>query len=175
MDFLVNNVGNARFHKDGFASATDDDWDWHFQTNFMSAVRATRAALPSLIERRGVIVNISSVNAVRPSTSIPEYSALKAALNNLSLALAEELAPDVRVVTVSPGLTLTDLQTGPNGVAGFLGRTAEEHTATGADGVPMKRLGTPAEVAATVAFVLSDRSAYTTGAEIIVDGGALLS
>jgi NAD(P)-dependent dehydrogenase (short-subunit alcohol dehydrogenase family) len=171
VDFLINNVGGGRLHAEGFASVSDEDWNWHFQTNFMSAVRATRAALPSLIERQGAIVNISSINAHRPGGSIPEYSALKAALNNLTRNLAVELAPqNVRVLTVSPGPIVTDLQMGPDGVAGFLGRSYEEHLAA-ADWIPMKRYGTTAEVAGTVAFLLSDRSRYTTGAEVVVDGG----
>ncbi len=171
VDFLINNVGGGRLHADGFGSVSDEDWDWHFQTNFMSAVRATRAALPALVERRGVIVNISSINAHRPGGGIPEYSALKAALNNLTKQLAVELAPEnVRVLTVSPGPITTDLQMGPDGVAGFLGRTYDEHLAA-ADWIPMNRYGSAAEVAATVAFLLSGRSSYTTGAEVLVDGG----
>lgn len=175
VDFLINNVGGARLHAGGFGSVTDEDWEWHFQTNFMSAVRATRAALPALTERQGAIVNISSINAHRPGGSIPEYSALKAALNNLAKQWAVELAPhNVRVLTVSPGPIITDLQMGPQGVAGFLGRSYEEHLAA-ADWVPMNRYGTAPEVAATVAFLLSGRSGYTTGAEVLIDGGFVAS
>jgi NAD(P)-dependent dehydrogenase (short-subunit alcohol dehydrogenase family) len=174
VDFLVNNVGNARFHADGFQSVSDEDWEWHFATNFMSAVRATRAALPSLIERRGVIVNVSSINASSPGTSLPEYSALKAALNNLTRSLALELAPKgVRALSVSPGLIVTDLQMGPDGVAGHLGRSAEEHLTEGAGWVPMRRFGTAEEIAAGVTFLLSERSSYTTGTDIVIDGGVL--
>lgn len=175
VDFLVNNVGGARLHAGGFAAVNDEDWYWHFETNFMSAIRATRAALPTMIEREGAIVNISSINAHRPGGHIPEYSALKAALNNLTRQLAVELAPkNVRVLTVSPGPIITDLQMGPDGVAGFLGRSYEEHLEA-ADWVPMKRYGSTREVAATVAFLLSDRSRYTTGAEVLVDGGFIAS
>jgi NAD(P)-dependent dehydrogenase (short-subunit alcohol dehydrogenase family) len=172
LDFLVNNVGAARFHQEGFASVSDEDWDWSFRTNFMSAVRASRAALPALIERQGAIVNISSINAHHPGRRDPEYSAMKAALNNLTEWLAVELAPkDVRVLTVSPGPIVTDLQMRPDGVAGSLGESYEEHLAAASDRVPMKRYGTVAEIAATVAFLLSGRSSYTTGTEVVIDGG----
>jgi NAD(P)-dependent dehydrogenase (short-subunit alcohol dehydrogenase family) len=174
VDLLVNNVGSARFSREGFCAVTDEDWEWHFQTNFMSAVRATRAALPSLGERRGTIVNVSSINATRPGESVPAYSALKAALNNLTRALAVEYADrGVRAVTVSPGLIDTELQSGPDGVAGFLGRDRDEHLARSSEGLPFKRMGSSAEIAATVAFLLSDRSSYTSGAEIVVDGAYL--
>ena len=118
LDFLVNNVAGARLHFSGFESIDDEDWQWAFDTNFFSAVRAIRAALPHLRERRGAIVNVSSLNGRIPAVEAPEYSATKAALNNLSRALALELASaGVRVNVVSPGPVLTDMQTGTGGIA----------------------------------------------------------
>jgi NAD(P)-dependent dehydrogenase (short-subunit alcohol dehydrogenase family) len=72
---------------------------------------------------------------------------------------------------VSPGPIVTDLQMRPDGVAGSLGESYEEHLAAASDRVPMKRYGTVAEIAATVAFLLSGRSSYTTGTEVVIDGG----
>ena len=69
VDFLINNVAAVRLHRGGFGSVVDEDWEFAFQTNFMSAVRASRAALPHIVERRGAIVNVSSLNAVMPATA----------------------------------------------------------------------------------------------------------
>lgn len=172
LDFLINNVAGARIHTDGFGSITDADWQFAFETTFMSAVRASRAAIPHITERRGAIVNVSSMNGRMPSPEIPEYSAMKAALNNLTVALAATLAPQgVRVNSVSPGPILTDMQVGPGGVAEQLGVAADEYSAEMETAVPLGRWGMPAEVAATVVTLLSGRVGYVTGTDVVVDGG----
>ena len=91
LDILVNNVGGARVMT-GFAAESDETWSRYWELNFMSVVRTSRAALPHLTvtthltETRGVIVNVSSVNGSMPESSIPAYSATKAAMDNLTLA-----------------------------------------------------------------------------------------
>ena len=77
LDVLVNNVGTGTIHR-GFLDTPDADWLQLFNLNVMAAVRATRAALPPLLERGGVIVNVSSINAHWPEPGIPEYSASNA-------------------------------------------------------------------------------------------------
>jgi NAD(P)-dependent dehydrogenase (short-subunit alcohol dehydrogenase family) len=175
LDFLVNNAGAGRLHLDGFASITDEDWAWSFDTNLMSTVRTVRAALPELVSRGGAIVNVSSLNGRIPAVEAPEYSAMKAALNSLSRALALELAPSgVRVNVVSPGPVLTDMQIGPGGVgetvAAATGGTLDDYVASVEQAVPLRRMAAPEEIAAIIVTLLSPRSGYVTGAEIAIDG-----
>lgn len=94
---LVNNVGGNP------APVDDAHWDHVLELNLMSTVRATRAALPSLVERRGAIVNIASANAHFAQPVVVAYAAAKAAMLNLGKALADEFGPQgVRVNTISP-------------------------------------------------------------------------
>jgi NAD(P)-dependent dehydrogenase (short-subunit alcohol dehydrogenase family) len=175
LDFLINNVGAARLHFDGFAATTDADWQWAFDTNFFSAVRAIRAALPHLKARTGAIVSVSSLNGRIPAVEAPEYSATKAALNNLSRALALELGPaGVRVNVVSPGPVRTDMQMGPDGfgeqIAAVSGMSVADYTESVEQAVPLRRWAEPAEIAAMVVTLLSDRVGYVTGADVAIDG-----
>ncbi len=175
VDMLVNNVGGGRLHFDGVASTTDEDWQWAFEINLFSAVRAVRAALPHLLERRGAIVNVSSLNARVPAVEAPEYSAAKAGLNSFSRSLAIELAPSgVRVNIVSPGPVRTDMQTGPGGVAeevaAATGGSIADYIANVESAVPLGRFAEPSEIGAAVVALLSERFSYVTGAELAVDG-----
>jgi NAD(P)-dependent dehydrogenase (short-subunit alcohol dehydrogenase family) len=105
VDVLVDNFGVFEPRLEGFAAITDEDWRRTFEINFMSAVRISRAVLPSMVERgSGAIVNVSSINARLPLSFVADYSAAKAALTNLSKLLAEEFGSrGVRVNSVSPG------------------------------------------------------------------------
>lgn len=178
VDLLVNNVGGAeRFTP--FLDLTDDDWQHAFEWNFFSAVRMCRALLPSLIDRGGVIVNISAGAARIPGSPI-DYSAAKAALTNFGRLLAEEVGPaGVRVNTVSPGITRTRVWEGPDGVGAQLAKAAGVDQATFLDGVPAAtgittgRLVEPTEVAALVAWLASDHARSVTGADYRIDGGAV--
>ncbi|WP_020671414.1 oxidoreductase [Amycolatopsis nigrescens] len=182
IDILVNNLGGVRSsvaHSERFADIDDAAWQRTIELNLFSAVRVTRAALPSLIRRRGVIVNISSIGA-RFAHPPVEYGAAKAALNNVSKALAEELGPDgVRVVTVSPGPTRTRNWEDPDGMGGDLAREAGTDLATflaelpDRMGITTGRLTDPAETAALVAFLASPRAGNITGTDYLVDGGVL--
>jgi NAD(P)-dependent dehydrogenase (short-subunit alcohol dehydrogenase family) len=86
LDVLVNNVGAVKMRLQGFLGTTDDDFAWAMQTNFFSALRATRAALPAMLKQAaGAIVNIASVNAFfEPDAGVLDYGAAKAALLNLT-------------------------------------------------------------------------------------------
>lgn len=171
LDLLVNNVGAGRLHTSGFASIPDADWQWAFDVNLMSAIRATRASLPSIVERRGAIVNVSSINGKVPAKEAPEYSAMKAALLNLTRSLALELAPTgVRVNAVTPGPVATDMQIGPGGAAEQLGVPADEYRTMVDTGVPMGRMASSAEVASAVVLLLSPALGYVAGADLAVDG-----
>ncbi|MBH1933207.1 SDR family oxidoreductase [Streptomyces sp. AV19] len=183
IDLLVNNVGAGDdLRLGGFLGADDEQWRYVFDLNLMSAVRVSRLALPSLVERRGAVVNVSSVNGRLPAAGPVAYSAAKAALTALGKSLAEEFGPQgVRVNTVSPGVVRSSIWDGPDSFGGKAAAAAgvDDYDAflralPGEFGITVGRIGEPSEVAALIAFLLSDRVAgYITGAEYVIDGGTV--
>jgi NAD(P)-dependent dehydrogenase (short-subunit alcohol dehydrogenase family) len=181
LDVLVNNVGGGDydgFVLHGFLDVDDTEWRSMFDINFFTAVRVTRAALPALIARRGVIVNISSVGARVPSAGPVAYNTAKAALTALGKALAEEFGPaGVRVVTVSPGPTRTAIWEAPGGLGAQLAAAANTGhkeflaQAPAAMGMTTGRFTEPDEVAQLIAYLASPQAASITGADFHIDGG----
>ena len=170
LDVLVNNVGTSEIRK--LADLTDDDWQASFELNLMSAVRATRAALP-LLKDGGAIVNVSSTAAKRPSTGMPEYSVLKAAMLSFSRLVADVHAADgIRCNAVTPGPTATELWLGEGGLADQQGEREAVLAKVGA-GRPLGRLAEPHEIAAVVVFLASEAASYVTGAAWSADGGTV--
>jgi NAD(P)-dependent dehydrogenase (short-subunit alcohol dehydrogenase family) len=143
----------------------------------MAAVRATRAALPAMLEAgRGSIVNVCSVNSVLSDPAVLDYSAAKAALASFSKALSKEAGPHgVRVNTVSPGPVATDLWLGADGVAARVGQATGARPEDVADGAARAmvtgRFTRPDEVADLVLLLASDVTGNVTGADIRIDGG----
>jgi NAD(P)-dependent dehydrogenase (short-subunit alcohol dehydrogenase family) len=171
LDVLVNNVGMARQAR--FEDVADDEWDAYWQLNVMSYVRAIRAALPLLREGGGAIVNVSSTAGKRPSTGMPHYSVTKAAVLSLSRLVADLYAGDaIRCNAVTPGPTATDAWLGEGGLAEQQGDREEVLARVGA-GRPLGRLARPAEIAAVIVFLCSDRASYVTGAAWSADGGTV--
>jgi NAD(P)-dependent dehydrogenase (short-subunit alcohol dehydrogenase family) len=172
LDVLVNNVGGTKIRK--LDDLTDDDWQASFEINLMSAVRATRAALPGMRESgAGVIVNVSSTAAKRPSTGMPDYSVMKAALLSFSRLVADLYAKDgIRCNAVTPGPTATQAWLGEGGLADQQG-ARDEVLAKVASGRPLGRLAEPEEIAAVIAFLCSPRTSYVTGAAWSADGGTV--
>jgi NAD(P)-dependent dehydrogenase (short-subunit alcohol dehydrogenase family) len=178
VDVLVNNVGAVRIRLDGFLGTSDDEFDWALQLNFFTALRATRAAIPPMLEQGGgAIVNVASVNAFfQPDAATIDYGAAKAAVLNLSQSLAQEFGPrGIHVNCVSPGPVETDLWLGEKGVAATVGGAAgidpaavREQTAAG---IATRRFSTPQEVATLVALLASPRTTNVTGANYVIDGG----
>jgi NAD(P)-dependent dehydrogenase (short-subunit alcohol dehydrogenase family) len=179
LDVLVNNVGGgdaSAVH--GFLDVEDAEWRSLFDVNFFTAVRITRAALPALIARRGVIVNVSSVGARVPAAGPVAYNTAKAALTALGKALAEEFGPaGVRVVTVSPGPVRTAVWEAPGGLGAQLAAAAhighEEFLARvpAVMGMTTGRFTEPEEVAQLIAYLAAPQAASITGADFLIDGG----
>jgi NAD(P)-dependent dehydrogenase (short-subunit alcohol dehydrogenase family) len=170
LDGLVNNAGGTDIRK--LDELTDDDWQRSFELNLMSAVRTTRAALPSM--RRGsAIVNVSSSAGKRPSATMPDYSVMKAALLSYSRLVADLHAKDgIRCNAVTPGPTATDAWLGAGGLAEQQGDRDEVLAKVGA-GRPLGRLAEPDEIAAVIVFLLSERTSFVTGAAWSTDGGTV--
>ncbi|WP_049570093.1 SDR family NAD(P)-dependent oxidoreductase [Nonomuraea sp. SBT364] len=182
IDLLVNNVGGGdggEGQTGGFLGFSEEHWRLTHDLNFLSAVRATRAALPSLLRGRGAVVNVSSNGARMPHAGPVTYTTAKAALTAWSKALAEEFGPQgVRVNTISPGPVLTSMWQAPDGygaaLAGAFGVAHEELLAAlpATMGMTTGRFVTPAEVAALVAYLASPHAASVSGADYVIDGGA---
>jgi NAD(P)-dependent dehydrogenase (short-subunit alcohol dehydrogenase family) len=183
VDALVNNVGAVALRLGGFLETTDADFEWAMQLNFFAGLRATRAALgPMIAQGYGAIVNVASVNAFyQPDGATVDYGAAKAAVVNVTKALAQEFGPKgIHVNAVSPGPVSTDLWLGEHGVAETVGRatgvdahTARERIVAGMGGIPTGRFSTPEEVATLVVLLASERSANVTGANFVIDGGLI--
>jgi 3-oxoacyl-[acyl-carrier protein] reductase len=173
LDGLVNSVGGSRIVK--LADLTDDDWQASFELNLMSAIRATRAALPALVAAGGgAIVNVSSTAAKRPSTGMPDYSVMKAAMLSYSRLIADLYAKDgVRCNAVTPGPTATSAWLAEGGLADQQDGDREEVLARVGAGRPLGRLAQPDEIAAVIVFLLSERASYVTGAAWSADGGTV--
>lgn len=154
---LINSAGIAKSKP--FSELERQDWVELIATNLRGVSQVCQAFLPELIANKGAVVNIASIRGVDSMASprnIP-YSASKAGVINLSVALAKEAAPHVRVNSVSPGYTKTEMSKNWNMQqveTALLGRAAE-----------------PEELAEVMLFLLSDRASFITGQDIIVDGG----
>ena len=177
VDCLVNNVGVAV--QVGFDELTDADWEAMWQLNVMSYVRAIQAALPGMRGRgSGRIVNVSSTAGKRPSTSMPDYSVMKAAVLSLSRLVADLYAADgILCNAVTPGPTASPAWLAPGGLADQAakrsGKSREEVLAGVAKGRPLGRLAEPEEIAAVIVFLCSDRASYVTGSAWSADGGTV--
>ncbi|WP_327298042.1 MULTISPECIES: SDR family oxidoreductase [unclassified Streptomyces] len=183
LDLLVNNVGggdSGAGQTGGFLSFSDQQWQDSFDLNFTAAVRTTRAALPHLIGTGGAVVNISSNGARTPHAGPVTYTTAKAALTAFGKALAEEFGPrGVRVNTISPGPVRTAMWEAPDGygaelaAAMDLGQEQLLAQLPSLMGMVTGRLVRPAEVAALVAYLASPLAGSVTGADHIIDGGAI--
>jgi NAD(P)-dependent dehydrogenase (short-subunit alcohol dehydrogenase family) len=179
VDNLINGAGGnksqATVNPDqSFFDLPIDEQRWVIDLNLIGTI------LPSQVfgqvmaqQKQGNIINISSMNAFRPLTRIPAYSAAKAAVSNftqwLAVHMALEYSPDIRVNAIAPGFFLTDqnrflLTDKETGDLSPRGKSIIDHT-------PMRRFGTPDDLLGTVFWLLSPASAFITGVVVPVDGG----
>jgi 3-oxoacyl-[acyl-carrier protein] reductase len=163
LDVLVNNAGIT---KDGLLMRmTEDQWDIVIKTNLKSVFNLTKSAIkPFMKQRSGSIINITSVVGLRGNAGQANYSASKAGIIGFTKSVALELGSrNIRSNAVAPGFIETEMtdELDPKVVAGWT------------DSIPLKRAGSPEDVANSVVFLASDLSAYITGQVIQVDGGML--
>jgi NAD(P)-dependent dehydrogenase (short-subunit alcohol dehydrogenase family) len=170
LDVLVNNAGILRNSK--FVDITEADWRATMSVNLDSVFHFSQAVLPAMIERRsGCIVNMSSWTGKRGAVNHGAYSATKAAVIALTQSVGAELADTViRVNAVCPGTIVeTQMRVDAEAQSKKLGLPDLDTRVRTA--IPMRRAGTPSEVANVVAFLVSDDASYMTGQAINISGG----
>jgi len=178
---LVNNAGGVgRFGS--FEDLTDEEWFDAFALNVMSAVRATRAALPHMQKQKwGRVINISSESGVQPDAMMPHYNASKSAMNSLTKSLSKAYGKDnILVNTVSPAFIRTPLLEGMlEGQARARGITVDEAEQAllreFRPNIVLGRAGRSGETAGIVVFLASEQANFITGSNFRVDGGSVAS
>ena len=164
IDILINNAGISQIGL--FTDMTSDERDRMIGVNLIGAMNVTKAVLPSMIRHKcGNIINISSMWGEVGASCEVVYSASKAGLIGFTKALAKEVAPSgIRVNCISPGVIDTDMN------SELTASDIEELI----DGIPLKRIGTPNDIAKAVGWLISDSAEYITGMVLSVNGGMVI-
>lgn len=170
VDILVNNAGVTRDNL--LFKMSEDDWDIVMNVHLRGAFLLTRAAQRHMTERRyGKIVNLSSVSALG-NRGQANYSAAKMGIQGLTRTLAMELGPfGINVNAVAPGFIVTEMT---DETARRLKVDPEEFRKQAAAITPVRRVGQPADIAAVIAFLVSEEASFVTGQTLYVDGGRRL-
>lgn len=170
-DLLVNNAGQGRVST--FAETSDADWRAEYELKLFSQIHPARAFLPMLKASKGAIVAVNSLLAYQPEPHMVCTSSARAGVQNLLKSLSIEFAPHVRVNSILLGLV-------DSGQWSRRFEAREDHGQSREDwygalaarkGIPLGRLGNPAEAAAAIAFLGSRAASYITGAQLEVSGG----
>jgi NAD(P)-dependent dehydrogenase (short-subunit alcohol dehydrogenase family) len=162
IDVLVNNAGISPLYADT-ASVTEELWDKVLGVNLKGPFRLTALVGSRMAaDDGGSIINISSIGSLRPNKDTIPYAAAKAGLNMLTAGFADAFGPKVRVNTIMPGPFYTDIS------AGWDHHAFDEQRKT----FPLRRAGEAAELVGAALYFASDASSFTTGATLVVDGGA---
>ena len=167
LDVLVNNAGMTRDNL--LFRMTDDEWDAVLDVNLKSAFLCTRAAQRVMVPAgSGRIVSLSSRSALG-NRGQANYAAAKAGIQGLTATIAHELGPyGITANAVAPGYVATEMT---DATARRLGVEPEEHRAQAAQTIPVRRVATPEDVAAVVAFLASDDARHVSGQTLYVTGG----
>jgi NAD(P)-dependent dehydrogenase (short-subunit alcohol dehydrogenase family) len=167
IDVIVNNAGAQR--SGAVTEFEESEWDLLMRVNPRSCFLGAKYGVPYLRERGGgSIVNVSSLAGLKGGPGMTAYSASKGAIIAFTRALAEELAPDnIRANSVCPGWIDTPFN---EPAIEFMGGRAQQEEMV-QQTVPLKRQGTPEEIAPGILYLASDASSYVTGQELVIDGG----
>jgi NAD(P)-dependent dehydrogenase (short-subunit alcohol dehydrogenase family) len=161
LDYAFNNAGSGTAGK--ITNLTESDWDLEINSNLKSVWLSMKYEIPAMQKNGGgAIVNISSQGALLGVANYGAYGAAKAGVIALSRAAAAEYSEDrIRINTVSPGAVKTDLWAG----------APPEMLEQVAAGIPLKRVGTPEDIAEAVVWLCAEGSGFVTGHNLVIDGG----
>lgn len=163
VDILINNAGISEYKL--FTDETDDDWNRIINTNLYSAFAMSQEVIPSMIHnKKGCIINMSSVWGVVGGALEVIYSVSKAGLDGLTKALAKELGPsNIRVNSIAPGIINTNMN----------GKFSKEEIKQIKDEIPLEKIGETSDIAKCVKWLIEDT--YTTGQIISINGGWIIT
>ena len=174
VDILVNNAGISQPEMKDTWNASEESWDRVIRINLKSVYLCSRATIPILLEKgSGSIVNVASIAATR-AVGGASYAAAKGGILSYTRLVSRELAArGVRINCVSPGYMRTPMSTGER--LGLSVAEQEERLEKLTRRVPMRRSGSPTDIADAIVYLSSDEAGYVTGQELVVDGGYLAS
>lgn len=166
LDVLVNNAGV--FFRGSMEETDEEAWDRVLDANMKGTFFCSRAALPALKASKGNIVNVASESGIRGYGYTTAYCASKGAVVNLTRSMAMELAPDIRVNSVCPGVIETDMARDGFAINGDQDAGMRQQ----ADQYPVKRIGHVDEVASAILYLASDAAGFINGVALPIEGGA---